>query len=288
MDRFKSLQVDKKKAETKVVIGGAAIIVAVIMFVLLMNSQAMYVAIPIGIFGVVYAAIGGSNFSKINNKFKNDVLGNLIKEEIEDGYYNATQGLSGPAVYSSEFLKRADRYHSEDYITGKIDGVAFASSDLKLEERHVQHTKNGTRTYYETYFQGRMFIFEFNKDFAGYVQVLERGWPHSSRKYSKIKLESVAFNKKFKTYTTNDHTAFYVLTPHLMEALMEFEKNNRGAISFSFIDDKLYIGINNMRDTFELQMFRPIDERLLEEFKRDLNVVKDVVHELRLNNNIFK
>ena len=79
-----------------------------------------------------------------------------------------------------------------------------------------------------------------------------------------------------------------MLTPHLMEALMDFEKNNKGNISFSFIDDKLYIGINNMRDTFELQMFKPIDENLLNEFKRDLNVVKDVVHELRLNNNIFK
>jgi hypothetical protein len=101
-------------------------------------------------------------------------------------------------------------------------------------------------------------------------------------------LESVQFNKTFKTYTTNDHTAFYVLTPHLMEALMEFEKNNRGNIGFSFIDDKLYIGINNMRDTFELQLFRPVDKRLIDEFKRDLLVVKNVVHELRLNNNIFK
>lgn len=288
MDRFRSLQEEKKKAEKNVLIGGGLIVVAILVFVLLMESSVMFISVPIGITGIVFLAIGFSKFSTINNKFKNDVLGGLIKEEIEDGFYDPTKGLNPPSVYASEFLKRADRYHSEDFISGKIDGVSFASSDLKLEERHVQHTKNGTRTYYETYFLGRMFIFEFNKDFAGYVQVLERGWTHSNRKYNKIKLESVAFNKKFKTYTTNDHTAFYVLTPHLMEALMDFEKNNKGNISFSFIDDKLYIGINNMRDTFELQMFKPIDENLLNEFKRDLNVVKDVVHELRLNNNIFK
>ena len=103
-----------------------------------------------------------------------------------------------------------------------------------------------------------------------------------------MKLESVDFNKKFKTYCTSEHSAFYVLTPHFMEALREFEKNNRGNISFSFIDNYLYIGINNFRDTFELKMFRELNQSSFNEFKRELLVIKEIVKELKLNNHIFK
>ena len=55
----------------------------------------------------------------------------------------------------------------------------------------------------------------------------------AKRKYKKVKLESVQFNKKFKTYATSEHNAFYVLTPHFMEALMAFEQKNKGKIYFS-------------------------------------------------------
>ncbi len=73
-----------------------------------------------------------------------------------------------------------------------------------------------------------------------------------------------------------------------MEALREFEKNNKGKISFSFIDNYLYIGINNFRDTFELKMFRELNEATFNEFKRELFVIQEIVKELKLNNDIFK
>jgi len=238
--------------------------------------------------GLVYMIMGTSKFSKLSKKFKNEVLREVISGFVEDGVFDPDRGLDMNTVYNTEFLKRADRSHTEDYLSGKIDGVEFISSDVKLEERHVEHTKNGTRTYYVAYFLGRIFEFDFNKSFEGYLQVLEGARPQSKRKFDKVKLESVVFNKKFKTYATNDHTAFYVLTPHLMEALLSFEENNKGKIYFSFIGSKLYLGINNFKDTFELKMFKVLDESSFEEFKKELYVIKEVVTELKLNNNIFK
>ncbi len=288
MDKLKKYQKQKSKAEQFITIGGIGIVIAVFSYLLIMQSYRLYIVIPIGVGAIITLIIGLAKFSDVSKRFKTEVMSELIESELENGYFSASQGLSQSDVYACEFIKRADRYHSEDYISGTIDGVAFISSDVKLEERHVRHTKNGTRTYYETYYQGRVFVFDFNKTFDGYVQVLERGRPRSRRGYDRIELESLAFNDKFTTYTTNDHTAFYILTPHFMEALMDFEKHNRGNIGFSFIDNKLYIGINNRRDTFELQLYRPIDKSLIDEFRRDLLVVKDVVSELKLNNNIFK
>lgn len=287
-NKLQEFNTHKKDAEKKIKIGGAIAIVGALIFVLAGMEGIAFIGIPIVFAGVIFLGIGSSAFNKLSKRFKTEVLTDLIASFVDDGVFNPNHGLPLSTVYATEFLKKADRSHTEDYLSGSIDGVRFESSDVKLEERHVEHTKNGTRTYYETYFLGRIFVFEFNKSFDGYLQVLERGRPLSKRRYGKIKLESVQFNKKFKTYTTNDHSAFYVLTPHFMEALMKFEQDNKGNISFSFIDNHLYIGVNNFRDTFELKMFRELNMESFKEFEKELGVVKEVISELKLNRSIYK
>jgi len=286
MNNLQSFQLEKKKAEKFVKMGIPMAIIGAAAFVLL--GQYGFFGALLVFPGIILIGIGTSNFSKLSRKFKTEVLIDLISTYVDNGQFIPDRGLDIGTVYSTEFVKRADRYHTEDYLSGSMEGVNFISSDVKLEEKHVEHTKDGTRTYYETYFLGRIFVFDFNKQFDGSLQVLEHGSPVSHTKYAKVKLESVVFNKKFKTYTTNDHSAFYVLTPHFMEALMKFEQNNKGSISFSFIKNSLYIGINNFKDTFELKMFKKLDDSLFEEFKRDLMVINEVITELKLNRNIFK
>ena len=275
-DKLLEFQSLKKKAEKKVIIGGFLLVLGLILFVILINRG------PIGLLlilpGLILGGIGIANFNKIRKRFKIEVLREVIESFVEDGVFDPSRGLSQSVVYDTEFIKRADVFTTEDFLSGKMDGVSFISSDVKLQERHVEYTNNGTRTTYVTYFLGRIFRFEFNKSFDGYLQVLEKGKPVKRRKYQKIKLESVDFNKKFKTYCTSEHTAFYVLTPHLMEALRDFEKNNKGKISFSFIDNYLYIGINNFRDTFELKMFQVLNEATFNSFKQDLYVIQEVVN----------
>ncbi len=285
-DKLNKFQTSKKKTEQKVIIGGILAILGLVLFVVLINygPYGLILVIP----GVVYIIMGATQFKKIQKNFKTEVLKEIIISSVDNGKFDPDSGLSQSVVYATEFLKRADIFHTEDYLSGSIDGVNFESSDVKLQERRQVQTENGTRTVIETYFLGRVFRFDFNKSFDGYLQVLEKGKPTRKRGYKKIKLESVDFNKKFKTFCTSEHTAFYVLTPHLMEALRDFEYKNKGNISFSFIENHLYIGINNFKDTFELKMFRVLNEESFNVFKREMQVIKDVVMELRLNNDIFK
>ncbi len=281
----------KSKAEKFVVLGGIGVVIGVIFFLIYQNSLAqilLIIGIPVGVIGLIAAATGLTNFQKLKKDFKKKILVHMFEEMMPGVTYDPDDGLSSTTVYNTEFLKRADRFHTEDLISGKIEDVDFVSSDVKLEERHVRQTKNGTQVYYVTYFLGRVFCFDFNKDFVGELQVLESGSPISRFKYDKIKLESINFNKKFKTFSTNDLTAFYILTPDIMEAIFHIEERNPGKLSMSFHGGRLYIGINNNRDTFELQFFRKIDESMLDEFKRDFLVVKDFVTTLKLNNKLFK
>ncbi len=288
-DKFKKFNETKQKSEKSIILGGILLVVGVILALLLgSNMEALLVVgIIVVLAGFVFLAIGATKFFKLKKTFKTDVLTERFKELIPGITYSPNRGLTEGDVYSTDFLKRADRFHSEDFLSGELDGVTFASSDVKLEERHVQHTKNGTRVYYVAYFVGRVFRFDFNKEFVGSLQVLEAGSP-KSRGYNKVKLESIDFNKKFKTYATEDITAFYILTPDIMEAIFKLEKKHPGRIGLSFRGDHLYVAINNNKDTFELQLFRKIDDNMIKEFEQDLLVIKDFIMTLKLNNNLFK
>jgi hypothetical protein len=282
---------NKKSLSEKLIVGGAlgAVVSFLGMQFTAVNLPGLYNGfILLIVVSIILAAIGGFQFSSIVKKFKNEYLKDIISEWIEDGYYDPKRGLSPAQVYHCEFLKKADRFHSEDLLTGTIDGIRFQASDIQLQERHVRHTKNGTQTYYVTYFKGQMYVFDFNKDFDGYLQVLENQRPQSRRKYERVKLESIDFNKKFNTYTTNQHTAFYILTPPFMERLMAIEKAHPGKIGFAFIDNQLHLGINNNKSNFTIHLFRRIDEALMKAFQDDLKVIYSIIDELKINKKIFK
>lgn len=289
-DKLIVFNYNKKNAEKFIIFGGILVAVGAIMILLgsETNSGIFTIGFIVAIPGLILAMIGLTKFNSLKKTFKDQVLSKMFQEIIPGISYQPSYGLPPTEVYMTHFLKQADRFHSEDFLAGQIDGVEFISSDVKLEERHVQHTKNGTRVYYVAYFIGRVFKFSFNKDFVGTLIVTESGSPTRGRGYNKVKLESIDFNKKFKTYTTEDITAFYILTPDIIEALYKLEKRHPGRIGISFIGDNMYVAINNNKDTFELQMFRKIDQSMILEFEQDLLVIKDFIMSLKLNNNLFK
>ncbi len=292
-NKYAEINTLKHAAERLVKIGGLiAILGGIFAFLGSLFGESMAFVPILGFVvlfaGLIISGIGSSRFRAVSLRFKNEFLIGIIKEVLPNCTFNPEQGLSLADIDATEFLKHPDRFHTEDMLTGQLEEVSFISSDVRLEERHVQHTKNGTRVYYVTYFLGRVFEFTFNKPFDGYLQVLESGSPRVNRGFKKVDLESVDFNKKFRTYSTNELSAFYVLTPDIMERIMTLEKTHPGRIGFSFIGDRLFIAINNNQDTFDLKMFRKLDDSIIEESRKDLHVIKDIIMTLKLNTRIFK
>jgi len=281
-------------------IGVVAGILLMALFVLLsIVTEFMEFYTILMVLGLVLIFVGTGLFQWTQRKFKQEYLKSYLSDLIEDGEFipkkgfNRVQGLHPNDVYMSEFIERADRYYSYDYLHGVIDGIKFQSSDVhlqRLEYRTYTDSKGNRKRkrQYVTFFKGRVFHFDFNKNFDGCVLVLERYRPRSNRKYKKVELEYVDFNKKFKTFTTKEHTAFYILTPHFMESLMKVEKENPGNVGFSFIDNKLYFALHKNRSTFSLRPFRKIDERYLQSIHDEVEMIYNMVDDLKLNRNIFK
>jgi len=284
---------DKKRRGEIVFAAGIGVLILGILLLVFNEGNALETLglIVLGI-AVITMIVGGVFYSQAVNKFKTEFLKDYFSETIENGEYYPKKGLQPQEVYECGFLKRADRFKSYDYLSGTIDGVNFRSSDCHLQEKQVRYvTRNGKRrrkVEYVTYFKGRVFNFDFNKNIDHPIQVLERFKPQDGNRYKKVELESIDFNKKFNTYSTDSHTVFYVITPHFMESLMKIEQNHPGKIGFSFMGPKMHFAINDGRGLFYIAPFKKIDEKLVDGFKEDVDKIYNIVDDLKLNHKIFK
>ena len=229
--------------------------------------------------GIILIIVGGKGYSKIVVELKTTIINAILNQHVNNGIYRAKPGISSNLVYGSGVLRRASKFSSEDYIEGNINNVHFCFSDVHLEDE----VSNEDSTHYVTVFRGQFFQFQFNKKFTGDLFVMEGSSPLSSRKYQRIKLESVIFNSVFKVYATNEHEAFYILTPHFMESLLELEKHHPGKITMSFKENKLNIAIYNNIDSFKCPMFKKFNEELINNFTNDLKLIEKIIRSLKLD-----
>ncbi len=290
-DILNKLEAQRKMISKRILYSMGIIIVLLVMGLLITGSSSGLVFG--GIIGIVIAVSYVANgTSKYKKAFKDQLMPLLIARTGLKLEYNYKDGVGENTVMSSKLFKRPDRYHCEDLMYGTIDDVRFMSSDVHMEERHITTNVKGSRQVsYITFFSGRWFVYDFNKEFNGIIQVREEGFLQGhpwGLNVNKISLEDVEFNKKFKTYATNEHDAFYVLTPHLLENMKDIEKRFPGKIYFSFIGTELHIAIYDSKDSFEPPIFSPIDDAFVQTQVQDIMILQDIVNELKLNRNIFK
>lgn len=290
MKELEILEQRRKKCPIFIYIGIAGLIVGGILFVLFIGVLPSLVGLPLLLLiipGLISICIGNVNFKKIEKDFKKICMEKIITDVIPGATYQENLGIPLNDIYKYNLLQKADRAYTEDLIQGAIDGVKFRTCDLRLEERRVHNNGKSTTVTYVPYFIGRFFEFDFNKNFKGNIIITEAGMvkPFGTKK---ISLESEEFNKKFKTFASDEFSAFYVLTPQMMMKLLDLEKANPGCIMIAINSNKMCLALNNNRDTFTLKMNQPIDDRLYKSIQGDLKIITDIVNELKLNDRIFK
>lgn len=214
-----------------------------------------------------------SSYELLNTENSFSATFNNSEFHLED-----IQGGFTSDVFACELEESSYRFYSNDLITAEYLDVQFKMCDIHLEEVRG----SGKDKSVVTVFKGPYMEFDFNKDFIGKVQVREKSKATLFSDYERIEMESVEFNKVFKVYSTVDHTTFYILTPHIMEKLIELEKENHGRFYFSFIDGKMYIALDNRKDNFELSIVRKINKSV-EIFEKQLSIIIDIIEEMKLN-----
>ena len=234
------------------------------------------------------------DIEKFYKEFKNVFVLKSLNNIFTDIKYYPEKGFSKNFIKNIGMLYTGDSYNSNDYISGKYKNISFEQSDIHIEEKYIEEDANGEKEeVLKTIFLGRLMIFDFNKPFKANIQVASYRFEADSlpwsKKFSRVKMEDAVFNNTFNVYAENEHEAFYVLTPHFMEKLKEITKKLNCGIMFCFVDNKLHIAVDNEEDSFEYNVFEPIDEIKIEtEITNDIKLITDFIDELNLDNELFK
>lgn len=209
--------------------------------------------------------------------------------------YQHEAGLNKQVLAATQMINTGDRYSSNDLTMGKYKNVNFTQADVHIEE---EYTDSDGDTHYTTIFRGRFMIFEFPKKFNFKLEVVSKffgvgkvpgGNPQTGRKFEKFEVESIDFNKKFKIYAEDGFETFYLLDPSFILKIEKVSAEYDKKMIFCFVGNKLYVGINEGKDSFEPpRPSKPIDEQLeIEKVSHDIKVITDFVDELSLDRKIF-
>ena len=289
------LEVLRKKARNISIIGTICSILVGI-FVVITTKSAVFIFFCIVLGIIITTAIGSKPKRDFILSFKQAFVLKSLQSVFTDLNYRPESGLDPNIIGSTGMMYMGDRYTSNDYISGKYKNISVVQADVHIEEEQETTDSDGdTRTYWVTLFRGKWLIFDFNKSFKANVQVRQKNFSNSmlSRvngvKYQKVMMEDGEFNKNFKVFAQDEHEAFYILTPSLMERIKRLDEKINSQLLFCFVDNKLHIGVQTNKDSFEPSIYKKIDEeKVINEISEDIKLITGFVDELNLDNDLFR
>lgn len=293
---IEELEALRKTARNRILFGMLASVVAGVVL-LAVTKMIPLAAIVLFGGGVVSALIGNKASAAFKKAFKDTFVLRSLQKTFDNLVYEPERGLAESVIASTNMMRMGDRYSSNDLISGSYKGVNFVQADVHIEEEHQSTDSDGhTTTTWVTLFLGRWMVFDFNKSFKANVQVSQKGFGNSKisnwgakTKFKRVKMEDELFNKSFRIFAQEEHDAFYILTPSLMERIKRLADGVSGKLLLCFIDDKLHVAVHNNKDSFEHSIFRKIDEeKVLDSISQDIKLITGFIEELNLDNDLFK
>ena len=294
---LEDIEVLRKKARNKMLLCTIIpLILGIMLGVVTGKMFLFFIGLIVMIAGIIYA---GKSTNQFSQEYKNMFVRTSLESVFDNLNYQPDQGLAKGIIADTKMMRMGDRYSSNDYVAGDYKGIHVEQADVHIEEEHVStDSKGNTTTHYETLFKGRWMVFDFNKEFKANVQVVQKGFSNSKRgsifskkeeKYKKVQMEDADFNKKFKVFAQNEHDAFYILTPQMMDRIRRIAEGIKGKIIFCFVDNRLHVGVHNKEDSFEHSLFRKVDpEQVKTQVLGDIGLITGFVDELSLDTKLFK
>jgi len=235
--------------------------------------------------------------------FKRKIIGAVARFCDPSLSYRPESCISEGAFRESRiFLTGVDRYHGEDYISGRVGETEIEFSEVHAEYKTTtRNSKGHTSTSYHTIFRGLFFIGDFHKNFRGVTVVLPDtaekafGWLgqklqewNITRSEELVKLEDPEFEHEFVVYSDDQVEARYVLSSALMRRIVDFQREMERTVYLSFVNSKVFVAISMSRNLFEPRIFKTVlDFELLREYLGEMELALGIVEDLNLNTRIW-
>ena len=263
-------------------IGGAIAVVGALLG--FFAFRVPHLAIVAAVLGFAVHGAGRGPLNQISKRAKQ-----MIIEPVAARFAMMFDPNPGPQdtimnIHAAGLVPSWDRSDFEDKLTGVRNGVDFEFFEARLQERRRTTDSRGRmQTRWVTVFDGQCLRFRFHKSFHGRTTVMRDAGLFNrfggGRGMQRVRLESKAFEQAFEVYSTDQVEARFLLTPDLMQRLIELEKVFRGGkLRCAFQTDEMLIALEG-GDLFEPgSMFTPLDNpdrvrELLDDFAAMFNLI---------------
>lgn len=209
--------------------------------------------------------------------------------------YYPTKYILDTGIDRSDIISSYTHSEGEDLTSGQIGLTTFEFSEVKYwHEEEVTDDQGKKEVKKHTVFKGVVFVADFHKDFEGRTYLYNSRLTRADKMRLKrkdayqIELEDPVFNKAFKTLTTEDIEARYILSANLMERMVTFKNRAHGPVRMVFADSKMYILTETNKNLFESQFWRSNDEKALRQIYEEFMTYFEIIEEFTLNRRIWR
>lgn len=214
------------------------------------------------------------------NAVKEVLIDDILVLKFDDFEFDVKSHISKKVINEVGIFRKPSRISGEDHLKGRYQNVSFEVSDLKLER------SDGDSTY--TFFEGRWFIFKFNKNFNETIKLIEGSKIGITiNGLSEEETESTVFNKKYRMYSSNKNFFYKFMTPLMIDKIMNFYEGTKGKVSFALINNELHIAIYDKTDFLKIDLKNPLSNKVIDDFKLELNQIIEIIEKLDLNTDKF-
>ncbi len=212
----------------------------------------------------------------------------ILKEAFENVKYDPQKFLEVKLLQKANIFK-FDEVSGSDYVQATYKGVNIKMSDIEISSAtDVAFSKGNLAGSEELHFSGLWIVCDFHKKLSTELTLFERRGIGKLFTFGSTQTEYSDFNKKFYISTQNQHEAFYILTPHMMEYIIKMDKKADGDTYMSFLQEgKVHIAINSGMNAFELANLSTNANELRERFRNEILYVTDLIDELHLVDTFF-
>ena len=183
------------------------------------------------------------NSNSYLNMYKDKVVSRLVNYYDEHLTFDRQKSISRYDYRQGEF-EFFDRFHSDDYISGDLEGKTLIQMGDVLTQ--TEHTDSEGHTTYATVFQGLFCMCNLSKTTNCTLKVRNDkgvlGRLGSGK--TQVEMDSQEFEKYFDVFCTDKILTMRLLTSDIMDYMINFRKNNKVKFDFTVKNDIAYIRIN--------------------------------------------
>ena len=272
-------------------------VVGVIVTILLFGTMYFPVGIVICIGALIAMFITSASLGKkYRELYKRTMIDRVAQEYFTNYEYLPDTGFKEEYLSSYGIMSFGSDYSSEDMLKGVYNGVPFTRADVYIADTTTDSEGNSSTT---VYFKGQWLEIVPNKSFNTDLQIIQKGFGFTNRKKSiftrkserrhELETEDVDFNKRFQCLCQNDAEAFYLLTPALMQSIMNLSEILPYKMMIAYVNNSLHVLVDTHRDSMEPSSPKNGNfDRQIADLRQDMEIIVSVITGLLVDRNIYQ